>query len=88
MIVAGPAAGLAAGDGLATAVAGVVSPQADTITAVKTVAAATRSFDGMWMLLIISGDTSRYRTGLRNGYSGVTYAALRPPSTRNVDPFT
>src|SRR6266851_5681891 len=28
------------------------------------------------------------RSLVRFGYSGVTYAAVRPPSTRNVAPFT
>jgi hypothetical protein len=27
-------------------------------------------------------------SGYDRSYSGVTYAALRPPSTRNVAPFT
>jgi hypothetical protein len=51
---AGLEAGLGAGEGLVAVADGVVSPQADTITAMKTVAAARKSFDCIWMLLNIS----------------------------------
>ena len=58
----------------------VVSPLPQpTANRVATIAPASRSFDCM------HPDT---RPGYTDFYSEVTYAALMPPSTRNVEPFT
>ena len=72
------AAGLGDGcvDGLALAVDCAPLPQAAT-TRAPTTALVTTNLDCM------HGDTEAGYV-----YSGVTYAAVRPPSTMNVAPFT
>ena len=77
-IVVPVAAGLGDGwvDGLALAVDCAPLPQAATIRAPTTAPAITN-------LDCIHRDTEAGYV-----YSGVTYAAVRPPSTMNVAPFT
>src|SRR4029077_9966701 len=81
----------ATGDGLADAVDGEVLPQAAASKAATAMALVKSDFGFIWMLLngLLPAMHPDTRTGYeRFGYSGVTYAALRPPSTRNVAPFT
>jgi hypothetical protein len=90
-VVGGNGEGLAAtlGEGLAIAAEGLVLPQLTPSKATAAVAAETRSFDCMGMLLNTLPRThADTGSGYDQSYSGVTYAALRPPSTRNVAPFT
>ena len=80
-IVAAVAVGLVAGlgDGLAADDDGELPPHAVATSAAVAMAAANISLDRT------HPDTD---PGYVGAYSGVTYAAVRPPSTRNVEPFT
>jgi hypothetical protein len=76
-------------DGLVTAV-GDVEPQAAASNATAATAFVNSDFGCIWILLNrLPATHPDTRPGYEiSGYSGVTYAALRPPSTRNVEPFT
>ena len=81
-IVVPAAAGLAAGlaDGVAAAVDDELLPHATASNANAAVAAVNKTLDRTYP------DTEPGYEG--TAYSGVTYAAVIPPSTTNVDPFT
>src|SRR5712692_1087589 len=85
------------GDGLELAVDGVAPPQAVASSAASATALVIKSFDCMHpdtergyecerQFTHLSAALSHQRRG--GCYSGVTYAALSPPSTRNVAPLT